>query len=157
AAGPVPTTLRIFVRPIAGGRPVAVTDEFVQDQAAPRWSPDGSRIIFLSEDGVFSAPAFGGQPRPELPPRPGSPVTSATWSPDGGTTSWPAGDTLFSRDGDGRSRALATFREPTLCDGSPDESRIACYSGNRGYSRATWLFGNLSPSSIAIVRVADST
>ena len=157
AAGAAPTRLRIFVRPIAGGRPVAVTDELTEGQAAPRWSPDGSRLLFLSGDGAFSAPAFGGQPRPELPPRPGSPISSAAWSPDGSTIAWTAGDTLFLRDSDGRSRALATFREPTLCDWSPDGSRIACSSGNLEYARASWLFGNLSPSSIAVVRVADGT
>ncbi|HEU4800978.1 MAG TPA: protein kinase [Gemmatimonadales bacterium] len=157
AAGAAPTALRIFVRPIAGGRPVAVTDEYTTGQFAPRWSPDGSRILFLSGDGAFSAPAFGGQPRPELPPRPQSPVTSAVWSPDGKTIAWTAGDTLFLRNGDGRSRALVAFREPALCDWSPDGSRLACSSGNREYARATWLFGNLSPSSIAIVRVAEGS
>ena len=70
AAGAIPTRLRIFVRPVSGGRPVPLTDDSTRAQSDPRWSPDGTRVLFLSEGGVFSAPAFGGPARPEVPARP---------------------------------------------------------------------------------------
>ena len=36
-----------------------LTDDAALDRV-PRWSPDGSRVLFLQGGGVFSAPASGG-------------------------------------------------------------------------------------------------
>ena len=155
AAGAIPARMRIYVRPIAGGRPVALTDDSLHSQSDPRWSADGTRVLFLAEGGVFSAPAFGGAARPEVPARPANPVTSADWSPDGSQLVYTAGDTVFIRDRNGQPHSLAVMREPALCRWSPDASRIACASGNVEYARAASLFGNLSPSVIAVIRVRD--
>ena len=155
AAGALRTRLRVYVRPIGGGRPVPITDDSTEAQSEPRWSPDGTRLLFLSQGGVFSAPAFGGPARQEIAARSERPVASAAWSPDGSRLAYVVGDTLFLRERDGRSRAVAAMREPGLCAWSPDGSRIACAAGNLSSARADRLFGNLSPSAIAVVRVRD--
>ncbi|HWG52777.1 MAG TPA: protein kinase, partial [Gemmatimonadaceae bacterium] len=64
-------SMRIFVRQVSGGRALALTDDSLDVQTDPQWSPDGTRILFLAEGGVFSAPASGGSARPELPATPG--------------------------------------------------------------------------------------
>ena len=69
--------MRIYVRPVAGGRGIQLTDDTSGVQAHPRWSPDGTRILFLAGGGVFSAPAAGGPARPELPPGRPTPIISA--------------------------------------------------------------------------------
>ena len=43
--------MRVFVRPVAGGRGIALTDDTTQVQSHPRWSPDGSRVLFLERGG----------------------------------------------------------------------------------------------------------
>ena len=59
-------SLDIYVRPIAGGEPVRLTDN-PADEVLPRWSPDGSRIAFLSDRGngtnIYLVPALGGTER----------------------------------------------------------------------------------------------
>ena len=69
--------MRIYVRPVAGGRGIQLTDDTSGVQAHPRWSPDGTRILFLAGGGVFSAPAAGGPAKPELPPGRPTPIISA--------------------------------------------------------------------------------
>jgi serine/threonine-protein kinase len=68
SSGTALNNMRIYVRPVAGGRSIQLTDDTAGVQAHPRWSPDGTRILFLAGGGVFSAPAAGGPARPELPP-----------------------------------------------------------------------------------------
>ena len=54
--------------PSPAGGALALTDDTTQTQSHPRWSPDGSRVLFLQGGGVFSVPATGGAERPEVPP-----------------------------------------------------------------------------------------
>ena len=91
--------MRVFVRSVAGGRGLALTDDTSQVQSHPRWSPDGSRVLFLQGGGVFSVPASGGADTPEVPPGRTSPVVSAVWSPDGKSIGYVVGDSLFVREG----------------------------------------------------------
>jgi Tol biopolymer transport system component len=111
--------MRVFVRSVAGGRGLALTDDTTQVQSHPRWSPDGSRVLFLQGGGVFSVPASGGADRPEVPPGRTSPVASAVWSPVGKSIGYVIGDSLFVRNERNESRGIARFFEPNACQWSP--------------------------------------
>src|SRR5262245_30865134 len=74
----------LWISPTDGGEAVQFTAGIKRD-TTPRWSPDGSRIAFLSDrDGksqLYVLPANGGEPRKitDLPDGAGTPV----WSVDG--------------------------------------------------------------------------
>ena len=85
----------------------------------------------------------------------GSPVSSAAWSPDGTRIAYVVGDTLILQERGGTPQPLTTMPEPNQCSWSPDGARIACGSGNSQYTVANQQFGNLSPSRIVVVRIAD--
>jgi serine/threonine protein kinase len=60
---------QIFVRLIAGGMPIQITNEDVEHQL-PRWSPDGNSLVYFAparanevEGEIWSIPALGGSPR----------------------------------------------------------------------------------------------
>ena len=148
-------SMRIFIRQVTGGRPTQLTDDSLALQTNPSWSSDGSRILFLSGGGVFSAPSSGGPSRPEMQRAPQGAIVSAVWSPDGASLAYTAGDTLYIRSSDGRVRPLARIPEASLCQWSPNGELIACASGNAYYSRLGFLFGNLSPSRVVVTRVRD--
>jgi serine/threonine-protein kinase len=148
--------MRIYVRQVAGGRPTRLTDDSLTVQNNPSWSPDGSRVLFLSNGGVFSAPSSGGMAHLEMPVAARSGIVSAVWGPDGRTIAFAAGDSLYIRSPAGQNRPLARIHEPSLCQWSPGGGAlIACVSENSFYSRITRTFGNLSPSRIVVVRLRD--
>ncbi len=147
---------RIYVRQVGEGRISPLTDDTIGLQAHPRWSPDGSRILFLAQQAAFSAPASGGPIRQEIPAVRGR-ISSAAWSTDGQAITYAVGDSLFVRDRIGTSRLLARIFEPSLCTWSPDDTLIACASGNANYLNVGSDLGNLSPNRIVICRVADGS
>jgi len=59
---------QILVRLLAGGPPLAVTKD-AADHQQPRWSPDGSTLVYFSADvdheqgAIWAIPALGGPPR----------------------------------------------------------------------------------------------
>ncbi len=146
---------RVYVRPVAGGRQIPLTDDTTQAQSLPSWSPDGTRVLFLSGGGVFSAPASGGAAHQEIPAGPDAGVMSAAWSPDGATIAYVMGDSILVRPRDGAARRLAVLLEPSQCTWSPDATLLACAAGNVRYIALGLTFGNLSPSRIVVCRVAD--
>ena len=145
----------IVVRPVAGGRSIRLTDDTSGVEAHPRWSPDGTRVLYLARGGVFSAPAAGGPGRPEVPAGRTGPVIIAAWAPDVRRIAYAVGDSIFLRGEDGNSRPMATVFEPSTCTWSPDGTMLACISGNVQSMTVGEIFGNMSPSSIVIVRMAD--
>jgi Tol biopolymer transport system component len=147
--------MRIYVRQVTGGRPVRLTDDSLDVQTNPQWSPDGSRILFLSNGVVFSAPSSGGPARQEMQSLSQGPIISAVWGPDGRTIAYALGDSVHVRNATGQTHALARIPEASLCQWSPNGDLIACASGNSYYSRAGYFFGNLSPSRVIVARVSD--
>ena len=146
---------RVLVRPVSGGRSIALTDDTTDIQSHPRWSPDGSRVLFLSRGGVWSAPASGGPARPEMPATRFGPVVTADWSPDGRSIAYLAGDSLYVRDERSQSRSLAGLLDSHDCRWSPRGDLIACTSGNALSLQIGVLFGNISPSTVVLVGVSD--
>ncbi|HKU60341.1 MAG TPA: protein kinase [Gemmatimonadales bacterium] len=150
-----PVRMRVFVRPVSGGRDIALTDDTTEVQSHPRWSPDGSRVLFLERGGVVSVPATGGPETAEVPPSSAGPVISAAWSPDGRRIAYVVGDSVFVHDARGDSRGLARVYEGHGCAWSPDAAYLACTSGNAIALTPGALFGNASPSRVVTVRVRD--
>jgi eukaryotic-like serine/threonine-protein kinase len=147
------TRMRLYVRPVAGGRGTSVSDDTTAVETHPRWSRDGSRLLYISNGRVFSAPAGGGTARQEIPERGGT-VVSATWSPDERRIAFAIGDTVFVRDGDGTVRPLAPVLGAAGCVWSTREL-LACTSGNPWYLTPGNIFNNQSPTAIVVVRVND--
>ena len=141
--------MRIFVRPVAGGRTMPLSNGVGVRQFQPRWSPDGRHILFVTLEGAFVAPAFGGATRRLHSPSEGW-VFGAAWSPDGREVAVAGGAslTIVPLNG-GTHRRLQARSSDELhhCDWSPNRTWIACVSGN--WPRR--VFGNVAPSTIVLI------
>ena len=147
--------MRIFIRPVGGGRTIPLSDDTMAVETNPRWSPDGSQLLFLSNNGVSVAPALGGSARPVIAGSPGAPVTCATWSPDGRQIAYAHGDTVSSRTlADQATRTLTRATEPYGCTWSPNGKWIAFATGNAGFLSLNASFGNAAPSMLHLVPAA---
>ena len=147
------STLRVFVRPVGGGRPIPLSDDTTAFEEQPRWSPDGTQLLFINTQGVNVAQAFGGgaAARVVIPTRPGF-RSRAAWSPDGKEITYAAGDSLFRVKLDGSApRLLHSGGQLTACDWSRDGRWIACASGNVLYFGAGANFGNLAGSALVLI------
>jgi Tol biopolymer transport system component len=147
--------MRIFIRPVEGGRTLPLTDDTTAVETEPRWSPDGSSLLFLTRGGASVAPALGGATRPVVPPSATGDVRSAAWSPDGTAIAFVRGDSLqvVSLDGT-RPRVLATGHALYSCSWSAEGRWIACADLNGGSEVPGTNFGNLAPCVIELVPAA---
>lgn len=148
---------RIYVRPVSGGRAIALTSDSQTVQSVPSWSPDGSRVLFMANGAAFSAPASGGVVRQEIPRSNAAPIVWAGWAPDGKRIAYAAGDSLMLHEASGQSRTLAIMMEPNLCNWSRDGARIACAVGNAAYAGGSTFFANQAPSRIVVCTVDDGS
>jgi serine/threonine-protein kinase len=149
AAGPLGQT-RLYVRQVEGGTPVALTragDGFARE---PQWSPDGRRLLYLSERGLEVIPALGGPSKLVVAVDPDV-WTDGSWSPDGRSIAFGLDDTVFVRPVDGgAARGIARLPEAHSCAWSPGGRRLACVSGNRLFM-INEEYGNHAASSVWIV------
>jgi Tol biopolymer transport system component/tRNA A-37 threonylcarbamoyl transferase component Bud32 len=155
AAG-APGKMALFVRQVAGGRPVPLTASLPGDCRWPRWSPDGTQLSFQSQNSIFALPALGGVPKKLVEAAPGQMIRCAVWSPDGRQIAFGLDKSIFllSLDG-GEPRMIvetAYLYEPpySLC-WSSDGSKIAYVVGNRAFLFGSPFLGNIAPSSIWMV------
>jgi Tol biopolymer transport system component len=146
--------MRVFVRPVGGGRPIPLSDDTTAFEEQPRWTPDGTQLLFISLQGVHVAQAFGGGGAARLVfPRRLDLGGTAAWSPDGKEIAFVTSDDSLVRvkiDGSA-SRFLRTGDKLSSCDWSRDGKWIACASGNMVYSAAGAFFGNLAPSALVLI------
>jgi eukaryotic-like serine/threonine-protein kinase len=150
-AGPLGQT-QLYVRQVDGGTPVALTRTGGGFARLPRWSPDGRRLLFLSERGLEIMPSLGGPSKLLLPVERGE-WADATWSPGGDSIAFAVRDSVFVRALEGgTARAVTRLPEAHSCAWSPDGRQFACVSGNRQFI-TNEEFGNQAASSIWLVPV----
>src|SRR5881628_108275 len=89
-----PGRMRLYVRQLDGGTPVPVVRDARGFQRLPSWSPDGTRLLFLSERGIEIAPALGGAPRLLVPL---AMVVPGPISADGRSFLYASRDSLYAR------------------------------------------------------------
>jgi eukaryotic-like serine/threonine-protein kinase len=144
--------MRVFLRPVAGGRTIPLSEDAGAVETQARWSPDGNGLLFLTRGGVSVAPTLGGSSRPIVAPTSSHAVRAATWSPDGQEIAFVRGDSLQVVPlGGGPARYLASGSDLHSCGWSPDGRWIACVSLNGSSVRPGSNFGNLAPSTIILV------
>jgi eukaryotic-like serine/threonine-protein kinase len=163
AAGPA-SRMHIFVRSLDGGRAIALTDSMPGRQRWPRWSPDGSRIAFMSPGvGISIVPALGGAARLIVQDTGrrsfrGSPA----WSPDGKRIAYTDGPRIRARDLDSvRDTTIADLGGPGRFGGvfqlawSPDGEWIAASIGSARFAFGGADLGSIAPASLIAVNVAS--
>lgn len=153
-------SMRIYVRPIGGGRTIALTDDSTTLEVEPRWSPDGTQIMFLTRGGVSVAPALGGVPHRVIAPSAAS-VSTASWSSDGREVVFARGDSVLRMRLDDQSTRVVFVngrdKGPHSCRWSPTGALIACVLGNRQARAPGALFANKAPSTIVVVSATGGT
>lgn len=155
AAGPA-GQLRIYVRQLAGGRTIPVTQGLAGDQHWPRWSPDGTLLSFEMGRAIYVVPALGGAAKllvSDDPPSEDGPGFLA-WSPDGRRIAYAVDRAIFVRaTGGGRATRVAILDQPHSFAWSPDGTRLAFARGNAAFVYSTNAIGNIGSSSIWTIPV----
>ena len=169
AAGPT-SAMQIYVRQVSGGRPVALTSDPTGNFRWPRWSPDGARLAYQANDGIYVVPALGGAPRRLIHIERGSsargvesstPITGFDWSPDGSriasTRGWAGAGVTLTTVATGDTAHLPTPFAPSGPVWSPDGRSIALAAGNPDFTFGTGYFANAGASGIWIVHLDGSS
>lgn len=144
--------INVFVRPVGGGSPVNVTRELPGFHRMPRWSPDGSQILFSSDGRLFVVPPLGGSPRVVA-----QGAAYGTWAPDGRRIAYvrfvdaAISELLVRGIEGGEPKKLTEGNDIHSPAWSPDGALIAYVVGNSLYAYSTTILGNLGPSALNVV------
>jgi len=153
AAGPE-DQMHLYIRQIAGGRTIALTESFPGNHRWPQWSPDGTRIAFQSGEGIYIVPALGGVPKRLVESPPEGSALTPSWSPDGKQIAYVQGRNIYVHSvEEGKPRKIAEAFEPYSLSWSPDGSKIAYVSGNPFFLFGRPFIGNIAPCSIWVVSI----
>ena len=167
-----PTKLQVYVQPVTGGRPMALTTDTADSFRAPVWSPNGRSIAFQGKDGVWVAPAGGGAPRRVAQVDTAlmsvgsvsvSAVTGLSWSHDGTRLAYttfepvvslvpvaPGGETV-------RIQTPPTQAFPASPAWSPDGKWVAVAVSNSQFVFGTGYLGNTGNSTILLIPTAGGS
>lgn len=165
-AGGAEGSLRLYVRQVEGGRAVAISvNGPAGDHRHPRWSPDGTRLVFQADRAIWTVPALGGSTRVvvDAPLDSGLAAVFPAWSPDGEQLAWVSDGAVHARAADGgASRVIARHEEVHSIAWSPDGEAIVGVAGNLAFgagasaasgARAPGL-GNVAPSALWLFPVS---
>jgi Tol biopolymer transport system component len=146
--------MNLYIRQIAGGRTIALTESFPGNHRWPQWSPDGTRIAFQSGEAIYIVPALGGVPKRLVEPPAEAEVRTPSWSPDGKQIAYVQGRNIYVHSVDeGKAVKIAEAFEPYSLSWSPDGSKIAYVSGNPSFLFGRPWIGNIAPCSIWFVSI----
>jgi len=158
--------MQIYVRQIAGGRMIQLTDDATVHHRSPRWSADGSEIAYQRSDSVIAVvSALGGPARTLLRLESDSSVAGSSfagatilgfdWSRDGGriayTMGWPGA--TYVQEVPGNDRTEVTRGEIHSVAFSPDSKWLAYVVKNPLFVYGTVNFANEGNSAIEVVPV----
>ena len=171
ASGPI-GQMHIYIRQLAGGGSIALTEGLPGDHRLPHWSPDASQILYQADGSIYVVPTFGGTPRRVADPSTVSAFTGVqngyldnpAWSPDGTEVAfvWQVshpdlsnqgrGSTIFVMEPSGaRLRKLADVVEAHSLRWAPNGSKLAYVSGASLFVFGRGALGNVDPSSIEVL------
>jgi Tol biopolymer transport system component len=145
--------MRISVQEVKGRR-WDLTGDSTANELVPRWSPNGSEVLYLARNHALVAPARGGAPRVVVRGVDNShSITSASWSPRGDSVVFVRNDSLMVQSvlGTG-ARFVGTGSQLHSCVWSGDGVWIACVTGNWVSFVPGPLFGNRAPSGVLLFR-----
>ena len=151
------TSLRnhIYVRSVGGGNALALAPHLACHRPrTPRWTQDGSHILFSCVRSIVAVPSLGGHERLVVERR-GAMLLQPAPSPDGGRLAFVSRrdetryDTLFVQPMlGGDALAVAAGRDLHSPSWSQDGRLLAYVSGNLGFRFGSWTLGNLAASDI---------
>jgi serine/threonine-protein kinase len=163
-----PGQLRIYVRQIAAGRSVALTEETTTgSQRSPQWSPDGSRIVFQStippivresvtrSMRLFQVPALGGTGGRIEVPAPANFAVGPSWTPSGEEVVFggEGGIYVMTADRADNPRLLIAGDNLHSPRWSPDGSKLAYVSEGVIFVYGEEMLGNVETSQVFVFDV----
>ncbi len=163
-----PGQMRIYLKELAGGRAVPLTEEGSGDsQRWPQWSPDGARIVFQagrsslvsrkdSVGSLYLASPLAGSARRLSASVPGGQAFSPSWSPDGSRIVFAGFEGLYTMavDHDDTPRLLVAGAELHSASWSPDATQIAYVSRGWLFTFGAESLGNVETSAIKVLTLA---